>query len=293
VKNTQTRICQIPKQKNIKIFHWDIITICNYNCEYCYSRANESQWNKITSTKTIDEVIDNLSQITHPIEVAFLGGEPSKHPKYFYILDKLNKLPNLIQFSIFTNGSISKEFISKHENTIFNVTYHASQVKDIDKFKEVCLFIKENHKITITILFDYTHYSNIIEMLEFCTKYNFMFYVNLLFEKDKYYELNEDQLLKLEYLNKTYNPPREMYYSDEGLYLNDIEVFLKDKYHFKGWTCNHNYFYIPVNESVFKRLCTEEKISIEEINNKHSIICPMDNCLCAGNLTDEKYNTTD
>lgn len=287
----QVRECQIPKQKNLKIFHWDIITICNYHCEYCYSRANEGQWNKITNQDKIDQIISTLKEVNHPIEVALLGGEPTKHPKYFYIIEQLNKLPNFTNINIFSNGDVSKEKILKHPcNTIFNITYHASQVKDIEEFKETCLLIKRHFQITITVLFENQYLSQIMEVLQFCKEYNFVFYINLIFHKTDYYKLNEEERDNLNLLNNTFHPKKEMIYIGEQTeYLNDIDVYLTDRYHFKNWICKHNYYYIPVNDTRIKQLCTEREITINEINTIHEIKCPLENCLCAGNLTDEKY----
>ena len=75
-----------------KRFHWDIITMCNYQCEYCYSRASDHQWNRITRLSQIDTVISNMKLVEYPLEVIVLGGEPTLHPKYFYIMDEIYKL---------------------------------------------------------------------------------------------------------------------------------------------------------------------------------------------------------
>ena len=66
--------------------HWDIDTICDFHCAYCYARK-QLEWNKIMSKDSIDKVLAQLRQIETPVEVALLGGEPSLSPHYFYILE--------------------------------------------------------------------------------------------------------------------------------------------------------------------------------------------------------------
>jgi organic radical activating enzyme len=286
-------------QDNACRFHWDIITICNYNCEYCYSRANESQWNKITSTKTIDEVIYNLSQITREIEVVVLGGEPSKHPKYFYILDKLYNLPNLVGFGNISNGDYKdNSFIDKHEKYKdkfhFNITYHSSQIKDIEKFKETIKYIRQNNfKLNVNVMLAYDFYG-VEEIILFCREHNIRYYFNIIFDhtSEAYAITDKEYRQKLNDLNIKYGEIKELVYSgpDGEIFQNDIDVYLNDLSDFHNWNCRNNNYQISVEKSTFNKFCGWSEISIDELNKTDFFMkCPLKQCVCQGKLTSEKY----
>lgn len=72
---------------------WNILTICNFKCSYCYARKSE-QWNKILSNKQIDHIIKIFKNSNHNFQISLMGGEPSLFPKISSLVEKLN-IPNI------------------------------------------------------------------------------------------------------------------------------------------------------------------------------------------------------
>lgn len=289
-------------QDNACRFHWDIITLCNYNCEYCYSRANEPQWGKITSNNTINHTLEKLSTIQRDIEVVVLGGEPSKHPKYFYIIDELYKLPNLVGFGNISNGEYKDfDFIDKHIPYIdkfhFNITYHASQVKDIERFKQTILYIRQKEfKLNVNVMLAYD-LTNVEEIILFCREHNIRYYFNIIFDHtSEAYAINDYVYKhKLIELNNKYGEIKELVYSNEteSITQNDIDVYLNNLSNFKNWKCRNNNYQISVGDSKIYKFCNWKEVSIQELNTTDFYMdCPLMQCVCQGKLTSEKYKAS-
>ena len=286
-----------------KRFHWDIITMCNYHCEYCYSRANERMWNKLTTVVQIDEVISKLKRAEHPLEVIVLGGEPSLHPKYFYVMDEVYNIGDqLLVMGNITNGSFKnyKVFVDKHlrykDKFHWNVTFHPSQVEDLSHFKDVILYIKDSgFKINVNVMLSDTEHKESTEsMLDFCVEHELRFYFNVVFDHlgETYRNYDKGYAGWMRTLTDKYGEIKELVYFNEGEEVgryNDIDVYLNGCSDFKGWKCKNNNFQIDVGGSVISKFCDWQVMTIEEINNEDDyMICPLSQCLCQGKLTNEK-----
>lgn len=292
---------------NTKRLHWDIITMCNYHCTYCYSRASEHQWNKITSTKQIDEIISKFKQINNPLEIIVLGGEPTMHPKYFYIMDEIYALEDhLMVMGNITNGTFKnyKEFINKHEKYKdkfhWNVTFHPSEIKDFQAFKDVIQYIQNSgFKINVNIMLVDTNYKEQTEdMLDYCTEHKFRYYFNVVFNHggQEYMNYNKDYAEWMRSLSEKYGGIKELvYFKDDEIIgkFNDIDVYLNNFSDFLGWKCKNNNFQISVGGTDFSKFCSFEKMTVQEINEEDEyMICPLKQCVCQGKLTNEKLPQT-
>jgi len=72
--------------------HWDITTMCNYDCSYCYAKEQYGErWQIPAIWKKQLEVIDELEKSTLPLFLGLLGGEPTLHQRYFQLLDLLHE----------------------------------------------------------------------------------------------------------------------------------------------------------------------------------------------------------
>ena len=73
--------------------HWDITTVCNFKCSYCYARRSylpKNEWMKTIDFSKMQLVIKALEKSTLPVFLGLLGGEPTLHPRFFEILEILN-----------------------------------------------------------------------------------------------------------------------------------------------------------------------------------------------------------
>jgi organic radical activating enzyme len=286
-----------------KRFHWDIITMCNYHCEYCYSREIANQWNKMTTRKQVDEVISKLRLVNAPLELIILGGEPTKHPYYFYVMDEVYGLDNqLVVMGNITNGIFKNyvEFVDMHEKYKdkfhWNVTFHPSQIKDFEQFKLVIQYIKDSgFNVNINVMLADTQYITETEdMLDYLTANSFRYYFNVVFDHDgvKYRNYDEDYVDWLGTLSNTYGGIKELVYLKDGGVVgryNDIDVYLNDLSDFCGWKCKNNNFQIGVNGSEIVKFCNWKTMTVKDINDDEDfMICPLEQCVCQGKLTSEK-----
>lgn len=296
LKQTRTHSLRKVHNKDSKRFHWNIITICNHKCDYCYSRAAEHQWNKITNGKIIDDVINKLKYVNGSKEIFLLGGEPTMHPKYFEILEKLYNIKDVEVLGNITNGAYKdyKSTVDKHlmfkDKFYWNITYHPLEAND-NNFKETILYIKkQGFTLNVNLLLDIRSKEKIEKMLEFCTTNNIAIYPSFLFENDEFIPF--DDIDWLNSINEKYNPPKELHYfteNEEHVY-NDIDTYLKNLNSFTGWNCINNSFVIPVNESRFSQFCTSVNFSVEDINKGNAeVICKLNTCCCPSRLGDEKF----
>ena len=295
---TQTRkIERYNFSKNIKHIHWDIITMCNYKCTYCYSRENDYQWNKISSNSQIENIINKFQNTSSKLEVILLGGEPTMHPKYFNIIDRLFNINNIEYMCIISNGNYKnpEEFILKHLHYIskfhFYITFHAAQIQDIKKFKKLLLLLKYyNFQFEVSILLYDGFRNEILDIVEFCSVNNIYYYSSMLFDHDKYKSITDDFKDWIINLNKIFPASREIIINNdknEEIIYNDIECYLNSIDNFKGFKCVQNTYYIPVNSESIIQFCSEKEIYDLDILNEE-IICPLNKCLCPGKITDSK-----
>lgn len=277
--------------------HWDINTVCDKNCFYCYARK-QLIWYKYSTKSTLDNIIQQLADMKKSVEVVLLGGEPSAHPLYFYILDELYKLDNLTGAAVLTGGGpkVTSEWIIKHnqyDRFWFNFSFHPSEQTEIEKWKQKVLHandINNGHCLVNILLAGPKWNDKINDMIEFCDNNNIMKLPNVIFSpKDC-----KDYMIK----NTAYKEwisgyadrfERELVFTSGEIEhkYNDIDVYLNDLNRFKGWKClNNNYAIEGANNTNITRMCDNSQKGCGEY-----MTCTLDKCMCQGLLTNEKYST--
>jgi hypothetical protein len=286
---------------NIRL-HWDIITLCNYNCEYSYARANKETWSKIQNIKIINNILNKIIKINKDVDVILLGGEPTMSSNYFYILNHLSQLKNVKNIGCISNGSIKNinthldqypEFKTKFT---FNLTFHPSQVKNIDDFINIINIIKkrDQFELNINIMLIQEFNEKIIYLLNYLVKNKINFYYNIPFDKYNMEKslFGSDSYLKWIYnINEQFDSEKELIFKTINgniFNLNDIDVIYNSYNKFKNWICDNKNFEIRVNDDNFYRMCSGEIFTINEINNLKELICPLENCNCQGLLSNSK-----
>jgi organic radical activating enzyme len=299
-KQTRTHSLKRFDGRDSKRFHWNLITMCNYKCDYCYSRESKSQWNGITDSNTIDNVLDSLGRVDGVKEVFVLGGEPTLHPKYFRVMDALNEMDGVEAFGNITNGYYKDyvTFVDGHKNYkekfYWNVTFHPSQVEDVDYFKQTIQYIKDSgYIININILLDDRFKEHNNDVMYYCNENDIPFYPSFVFSNNEFSVVDDVEWLN--HINDNYQPVKELFYHADNSVenYNDIDVYLRGLYKFRGWSCINNSFVIPIKDSRFLQFCTDTWFTVEEINDfDGKVVCPLDNCICPARLGDEKFRIT-
>lgn len=306
---------RIPKSEksmgfygNSKTFrlHWDINTYCDKDCFYCYARA-QLVWNKMSTKETIDNILDQLSRIDKPLEVVLLGGEPSLHPLYFYILDQLQQLKNISAMAVLSNAGkkVNQSWIDKHDayhNFWFNYTFHSSETPDIQSgFIDKIVYTRQKtENVVVNIMMTGPKWdSEISEVISACEKNKITMRANVLFkpktcdgymiDSEKYKQWIQryaDRFEKYLYFSKSVlerNKVDVQSASSADDVFNDIDVYLLGINKFKGWKClNNNYAVEGSNNTEITRMCDKQQ-------TEEYMVCPLDSCVCQGLLTNEKY----
>lgn len=125
---------------------WNITTLCQYKCPYCYVKRT----NELISKHNIDCVIKNLKNSVHEMTVNILGGEPTLHPQLNYIISELNKIKNVTKITLITNGDkdLSKLLVVPNMEILFS--YHIT-TNDSNFLKNINL-LKDKLKIRVSIM---------------------------------------------------------------------------------------------------------------------------------------------
>jgi organic radical activating enzyme len=272
--------------------HWDIITICDYNCAYCYARQ-QLDWNKISNTDTIDKVIKQLKKIDMPLEVVLLGGEPSISPHYFYILDELHKLPHLASVGSISNanGRVNQEWVDNHNKYpehYFNFTFHPTEAEP-QQFKDAVILAKNNNLVVHIMMIGPKYDAEIRDMIDWCRANDITAKVNVPFmpnKPDKYMAQKDTYKEWIAGYSDTFEKYLYFEYDDGTIEAkNDIDVYLEQANIFTGWSCKNNNWTVTVNTAEIQRMCGGPF-------DDEWMACPLDACCCQGLMSIEKINTT-
>lgn len=146
---------QVGVEMNFPIIHqilWDITRRCNYDCSYCWPSVHNNK-EKYHNTDKIMQAIDtaiNSWADGDSIRWNFGGGEPTMHPDFLKILEKLNNMNQWVLVT--TNGARSGKYFKelvKYCNSI-NMSAHFESMDQFkgneQRFIDNCRTIIEHHK---------------------------------------------------------------------------------------------------------------------------------------------------
>ncbi len=290
--------------------HWDITTMCEYKCSYCYARDEyKNKWMRPGNWTKQQKVIDELSKSTLPVFLGLLGGEPTSHHKYFEFVKQIeDKVIHHKDSRLYitTNGAKSNEFFDRH-------TYNSK-----------LRFLWSFH---IEYMDDKTNIENFVSNIRIISEKGFKSRVNvMLHPAKKYWKILKELILTLDEMSKKYNieihphfiystPHNPVKYSPEFYkefkfvdkllkkeyrFFNgndykdysDIEIFENKLNQFKGWNCYNNNYEINLNCEI-NQFCFAGKKPIEpdffkNITSIKPVFCPHDFCSCDGLLKIKK-----
>jgi len=289
--------------------HWDITTVCEYKCSYCYAiKEYDNNWMRPGNWKNQQKVIEELSKATLPIFLGLLGGEPTSHYKFKEMIDQIDDKVlhhDDSRLYITTNGykdiSFFKNMKTYEDNKHYILWSWHPEYNDIKTNKQYIdklkLMIRKGYQSKINIMLhpakkywkitqDFIHECIKIHSLDIhphfiytspheTVKYSNEFY--------KEFDFSLKILRNKEFIFKT---------KDKELFLDDINIF-KNKYNkFKGWNCwNNNYeinLYCQVNQFCFEEKHNIKKDYFKDIKKVYPKICPHNYCSCDGLLKIKK-----
>ncbi len=139
-----------PNNDNDFGITWEVTSNCTQDCRYCDLHKNE----KTFYPEKIIKFINKLSEHKNVILTLF-GGEPTSHPDFIKILQKLN---NNITLGIFTNLSKDIYFLEKileiKSNIKFETSYHPSFTNYLEYKKKIKFLIERGVSVSIAFMYD-------------------------------------------------------------------------------------------------------------------------------------------
>lgn len=286
----QHHIQQEPDHLNI---HWDMLTICQLNCSYCYARNDYGRdWGKISNKTIIDAVLTALNRSKLNFNLGLLGGEPTIGPYYKYVLEQIANFKKNIGIYVTTNGVRDLTNDNTPTNTAFLFSYHVADCKDINVFLKNVQYMKDNNykcKVNIILNPNKKYWPQLKEMFNIIKDIGVKSHPHFLYGNwdRKLYNYNESFWEFFSFLG---NMKKELCY-DTDLY-NDYEVYKNNLTNFQGWKCWNNNYEIDVYGNVVQ-FCKDKNIHVNllrhqdyfnNIEKTEPMICPHDECNCDGLL---------
>lgn len=289
----------LGQDKNRLNIHWDILTICQLNCSYCYARnLKGKEWNNITSKKIIDAVIESLSRSTLPFNLGLLGGEPTISPYYNYILDKINDLNNQ-KNKIYVTTNAEKDLSSIQTDSVaFLFSYHPADCTSEENFiKNIKYIIKKGNQLKVNIIIhpNKKYWQKSLDMAKTVLDLNVKIHPHFLHKKCDRTLYHYDEGV-WEFFKLFNDLEKDIRYDDT--YFNDYTVYKNKLTHFTGWSCYNNNFEIDVkghvvqfcrNESSMTSNIIKDLDYFKRITAIEPMICTHSECNCDGLLKLLKY----
>lgn len=292
----------INHYKDRLYIHWDITTLCNYNCSYCYAKkqyANKWQQPAIWSKQL--EVIDELSKSTLPLFLGLLGGEPTMHQRYFLLLDILyEKILTHKDSRIYitTNGSKSNDFFKQHKHTdgkiyiLWSIHPEYMNKQSFENlYTNILIMRTKGYKNKVNLMlhpakryWKFIEYMykrlNEIEDIDIHPHFIYNGFDNDVNYSDEFYDnfifLESQRLKEFQFWT--------LYTVD---IFSDYEIFKRGLNQFKGWSCWHNNFEInsncKISDQCFDRISKDIPPDFfKNITNIIPKICLHNFCSCDG-----------
>lgn len=210
---------------------------CNMSCSYCLqSKTKKNKFNKEQCNKVVEEL---LKEDLKNSRVEFWGGEPTLYLKeIFFIVNKLKKIQNNMNYLIITNGLLlNKKLIDiLIKNNFFLAISHDAQAQNI-RGKDPLISNLKNIEYLFKTYQRNSSFNSVITKDNVNTKNRLKFFSSKLNIKDMYtiqhygegpvYNTNVDMLDMKTFSNQLYV---DLKYGDGmkyGFYTSTISYFLK------------------------------------------------------------------
>lgn len=267
-------------------FGWFLVDWCNYNCSYCCTGGAQSeQFSKAKSPSKYNLVLQRLDKIETEFDIDLYGGEPTLHPEFYYILDRLESNPHCRLIEIKTNLSRSLPFLRRvfdRTKVRLSASYHAEYYDQT--FVDKCIALKDYEFYCHINLSDKPQdWPQILEMVDIFNENGVRYDYNLLYSipgyevnyTPEFFQVFEKHLPKLadqETYRYRFADGTEQYYQAFEAYKNGLA-------NFKGYRCQSFAFEIKTDGEI-KNLCTGQAMPLimTKKSTHANVICPLTRC---------------
>ena len=270
------------KNFNIITIGLDITTLCNYSCEYCYSRPSyEVEWNKDNlNLENVSKLINVCLRTKNKFIFNILGGEPTLSKNFITIIELLQSYN--FEINIFTNFSKKEDFWKCIDLSRINslvIPIHLNQIKDIDYFFNKIDIISQHVKISLRLMLIDNDY-----WFQFINKYF-----------DKLRSLNQNISIEIDPISITIDKYKSLILKYKDLYnifsrkiiINDDFIDEKDLFKYisttKGLECYQNNYLYKIDNYIYDT-CSNKRYTIAEayfkFKQNNIIKCEHNFCPC-------------
>ena len=278
--------------------HWDITTMCQYHCSYCYAKAEyRDKWMQLANWEKQKHVIDELSKSTLPVFLGLLGGEPTLHPKYWELMDLLYVFldkHDKNRVYITTNGTKDIDFFRKHtynKKVRFLWSYHAEEGDPKVFLENIKVIVNKGFRSRVNVMLhpNKKYWQDLKDIITELDKIDVEIHPHFIYSSPhKTVKYSKDFYEFFAFTKKYSNKDFTFYTINNSYNYSDIEIFDNKYNQFKGWKCWNNNYEINLNCEMHQ-FCFEDKHQIpkdyfKNITKITPIICPHKFCSCDGLL---------
>jgi organic radical activating enzyme len=285
----QHHIHQDPDHINI---HWDLLTVCQLNCSYCYARNEYGEkWGKLSKRDVVDGVIESLRRSSLSFNLGLLGGEPTLSPHYFYVLDNLVTMDNFNKVYVVTNAERDLTSHPEYKGLAFLFSYHPADCTDVNKFLRNLKHVHDKGwqvKVNVMLHHGKQYWPLIKDMIEKCDAMGVKVHPHFIYGKNVHtlFHYRKDFW---EYFAFLKDREKELVYDTD--LKNDYEIFSEKLTNFQGWSCYNNNYEVDVDGRVIKFCLDNSRASLlenpdffKDITSTVPMTCPHNSCNCDGLL---------
>lgn len=285
----QQHIDQDPDHINI---HWDIITICQLNCSYCYARNEYGEkWGQLGNRQMVDGVLEALRRSTLPFNLGLLGGEPTLSPHYHHILQQLETIEQYKRVYVVTNGERDLSTHPDYKGLAFLFSYHPADCTNAEAFlRNVVRMHDRGYQTKVNVMLHHgkQYWPAIKTMIESLDSLGIKVHPHFIYGKNVHtlFHYRKDFW---EYFAFLKDRERELVYDDD--LKNDYEIYNEKLTNFYGWSCFNNNYEVDVYGGVIKFCLDGKRTSLLEtpdyfknITKTVPMTCPHRACNCDGLL---------
>lgn len=173
---------------------------CNYRCEYC-SQSKKFYKNTLHSNdETIEAFLKFIKTLDKNFEITISGGEPLCHPRFFEVIKEIKNQD--LKLSVISNFSypVSEykkiaDIMGENFSELF-VSFHYSQVKDVEEFKNKVAEFKNyksaNTNFSVGAVLSDENCKTLKKMADFLKNEGVNFCLQHMRIKNSYVEYGED-----------------------------------------------------------------------------------------------------
>jgi 4Fe-4S single cluster domain len=279
---------------------WFLVDWCNYKCTYC-SVANRLRevYSKDESNSKYKLVLERLDRVDTSFDMDIYGGEPTLHPNFNEILERLAVNPHCRTIEVKTNLSRSINFYQDmfaHDKVSMSASYHFEYHSQ--EFIDKCIALKENNfSCHISMPDQPKHWDAVLDLINTFDLHGVKYDCNILFSTGAYKTNYTDQFYKtFGHVLKSAGPNyRYQFVDGQESSLSVYQIKQQGLDNFNNYRCKALMYEINT-EGDIQNMCTGNALPlIFKKQDTHKIVkCPLTSCSCdvMFNFYKEKTNGT-